>query len=54
MAWRPPTSRCHRREAAGGPAPSLVHMTTDHSYNDHRIALATTIADWLKAQFAGY
>jgi hypothetical protein len=40
-------------KTAGGPAPSLVHMTTDHSYNDHRIALATTIADWLKVQFAG-
>ena len=34
---------------AGGPGPTAVHMTTDHSYNDHRVALATTIAQWLSA-----
>jgi uncharacterized protein len=37
--------------AAGGPKPTLVHFTTDHSYNDHRVALGATIADWLTAHF---
>jgi 5-enolpyruvylshikimate-3-phosphate synthase len=27
-----------------------VHLTTDHTYSDHRIALQTTILQWL-AQF---
>ncbi len=36
---------------AGGPAPTVEHMTTDHSYNDHRIALAATIVRWLDAHF---
>ncbi|WP_206240575.1 alpha/beta hydrolase [Novosphingobium terrae] len=38
-------------EAAGGPRPTVVHLATDHSYNDHRVALATVIADWLAANF---
>lgn len=33
--------------AAGGPKPTLIHMTTDHSFNDHRLALATAVVDWL-------
>jgi len=37
--------------AAGGPAATTVHMATDHSYNDHRIALAATIAEWLITHF---
>lgn len=37
--------------AAGGPKPTLVHMTTDHSFNDHRVALAATIVQWLDASF---
>jgi uncharacterized protein len=37
--------------AAGGPRPTVVHLATDHSYNDHRVALATTISDWLKTAF---
>jgi acetyl esterase/lipase len=37
--------------AAGGPKPTLVHMTTDHSFNDHRIALAATVVKWLEARF---
>lgn len=35
--------------AAGGPKPTLVHMTTDHSFNDHRVSLAATIVQWLEA-----
>jgi acetyl esterase/lipase len=37
--------------AAGGPAPTVEHMTTDHSYSDHRIALAASIIRWLDAEF---
>ncbi|WBO21527.1 alpha/beta hydrolase family protein [Sphingomonas abietis] len=37
--------------AAGGPKPTVVHMTTDHSYNDHRVALAATVAQWLAVHF---
>jgi acetyl esterase/lipase len=40
--------------AAGGPKPKLVHMATDHSFNDHRIALAATIAQWLAASFPAH
>lgn len=32
--------------AAGG-SPRAVHLATDHSYSDMRIALATTVIDWL-------
>lgn len=36
---------------AGGPAPTRVKFETDHSYNDHRIALASVIIDWLGVTF---
>lgn len=35
--------------ATGGPKPTLVHMATDHSFNDHRVALAATVVQWLGA-----
>ena len=35
---------------AGG-SPSAVAMKTDHSYNDHRIALAAAIVGWLQTNF---
>lgn len=38
-------------EAAGGPAPTRVKFATDHSYNDHRIALASAIVGWLEKRF---
>ncbi|WP_116091559.1 alpha/beta hydrolase family protein [Sphingomonas crusticola] len=38
--------------AAGGPKAMIVHMTTDHSFNDQRVALATTVLDWLMRNFA--
>lgn len=28
---------------------AAVHMDTDHSYSDHRIALESTVIDWLQA-----
>jgi acetyl esterase/lipase len=37
--------------SAGGTRPTLVHMATDHSYNDRRIELATAILQWLNATF---
>lgn len=37
--------------SAGGPRPTLVHMATDHSYNDRRVELATVIVRWLDATF---
>jgi nucleotide-binding universal stress UspA family protein len=33
--------------AAGGKNIALVVMPTDHSFSDRRIALATTVVDWL-------
>lgn len=36
---------------AGGPAPTRLKFATDHSYNDHRIALASAIVDWLETTF---
>ena len=36
---------------AGGAKPRLIHMTTDHSFNDHRVALATAVTDWLAKTF---
>jgi acetyl esterase/lipase len=36
---------------AGGPAPTRLTFDTDHSYNDHRIALASAIVTWLEAEF---
>ena len=38
-------------EAAGGPKPARVRFPTDHSYNDHRIALQAAVVDWLQATF---
>ncbi|MEO5495089.1 MAG: alpha/beta fold hydrolase [Sphingomonas sp.] len=39
--------------AAAGPGGKVtaIHMETDHSYNDHRIALAVAIVGWLQASF---
>ncbi|KQN06688.1 hypothetical protein [Sphingomonas sp. Leaf25] len=37
--------------AAGGPVPTRLRFATDHSYNDHRIALASAILVWLQAHF---
>jgi uncharacterized protein len=34
----------------GGTVPTLVHMTTDHSYSDHRIALQSAAIEWLEAR----
>jgi uncharacterized protein len=31
----------------GNPAVTEVHMTTDHPYSDHRIALESAVLDWL-------
>ncbi len=36
---------------AGGPTPTRVKFETDHSYNDHRIALASAIVSWLGTTF---
>ena len=35
-------------KAEGGEV-QTVHMTTDHPYSDHRIALTRAVADWLRA-----
>ena len=37
--------------AAGGPQPTLLHLTTDHSYDDQRLALAAAVVRWLDANF---
>lgn len=38
--------------SSNGPLkPTIVHMSTDHSFNDHRIALETAIQSWLKTTF---
>ena len=37
--------------SAGGPRPTLVHMATDHSFNDRRVELATVFVRWLDATF---
>lgn len=37
--------------AAGGPAPTSIKFETDHSYNDHRIALASAVVAWLQKRF---
>ena len=44
-----PDGEALAREVArlGGPRPQVVHMTTDHPYSDHRIALQETVAGWL-------
>lgn len=37
--------------AAGGPTPTRLKFETDHSYNDHRIALTSAVVAWLQAEF---
>lgn len=37
---------------AGG-HPHVIHMTTDHSYNDHRNALSAAVVTWLNTTFGG-
>lgn len=37
--------------AAGGPSPTRVKFATDHSYNDHRIALQAAVITWLETTF---
>lgn len=37
--------------AAGGPPPTRLKFETDHSYNDHRVALASAVVGWLQAKF---
>lgn len=37
----------HSIEAKGGHSATEMHFATDHSYSDHRIALETTIINWL-------
>lgn len=37
--------------AAGGPVPTRIKFRTDHSYNDHRIALQAAVVGWLLATF---
>jgi uncharacterized protein len=32
---------------SGSTSVTAVHMATDHSYSDHRIALETTVLNWL-------
>jgi acetyl esterase/lipase len=44
------TAAAHAVTAAHGRA-RLVHFATDHSYNDHRVALARTVVSWLNTQF---
>ena len=34
-------------QKAGDTRATEIHMETDHSYNDHRIALQTAVLDWL-------
>ena len=36
-------------KAAGGTEPQSVHVPTDHSWSDHRIALETLVIDWLQS-----
>jgi 5-enolpyruvylshikimate-3-phosphate synthase len=33
--------------AAGGHQVTSIHMETDHSYSDHRIALESAVIKWL-------
>lgn len=37
--------------AAGGPPPTRLKFATDHSYNDHRLVLASAVVEWLQATF---
>jgi hypothetical protein len=34
-------------EAKGGNEVTVMHMATDHSYSDHRIALESAVITWL-------
>jgi uncharacterized protein len=36
-------------KAAGGAKINAIHMSTDHSYSDHRIALESAVVSWLDA-----
>lgn len=36
---------------SGGPVPMRLTFETDHSYNDHRIALASAVIAWLQVTF---
>lgn len=36
---------------AGKTMPTVIHMTTDHSFNDHRVSLAAAVTDWLARTF---
>lgn len=38
-------------EEAGGPASTRLKFETDHSYNDHRVTLASAVVSWLGATF---
>jgi acetyl esterase/lipase len=38
-----------RARAAGGRAVTAINMETDHSFSDHRIALAAALVTWLQA-----
>jgi hypothetical protein len=37
----------HAIEAKGGHNVTAIHVATDHSWSDHRIALESTIITWL-------
>jgi len=37
-----------KAKAAGGADPTYVHIATDHSYNDQRIALEAAVIRWLE------
>ncbi len=34
-----------------GQHPAVIHMTTDHSYNDHRTVLSAAVVTWLNTTF---
>jgi hypothetical protein len=34
-------------EGKGGHKVTVLHMATDHSYSDHRIALESAVMNWL-------
>ena len=36
-------------KAAGGTEPASVHVPTDHSWSDHRIALESLVINWLQS-----
>ncbi len=43
-----PASAALAKAVGGGAAVTQVHMTTDHSYSDHRIALEAAVLRWLQ------